>query len=303
MFVCDFSAGLLELERLRRAGKLEKVVFSDVFSGIRYVKTTVCKYKNIWNEANSNIKNTYINRGRVDKAHFYLFLQDLCSGLSWAAATLSVDITSDKLLDGTNAEIPSIGDNVEVAAHVPHEDSTSRLLLPGCASDSSSDDGLCIVPPDPPHIWRAQSTLCPFCDQLLPSRHSQALDNILESIWAKTTPAPTQRNLNHRKAASIVVSAPFCIHHRNESIHIPEALSHNWPLDINFNGLFDHVLDWQDALMAILEDPEESTAFQAARDLCISCANNARLYEWQKHSYAGAGYYSDEGFQIILLAL
>jgi hypothetical protein len=86
-YVCEIRDGLLEMSKLlgtafsRRRSKNNRFnkrnAFVRAFPGVRYVKTTVWKYKKVWDDSDEGIRELFTDLGKVENAYFEHFLAAL----------------------------------------------------------------------------------------------------------------------------------------------------------------------------------------------------------------------------------
>lgn len=95
----------------------------------------------------------------------------------------------------------------------------------------------------------SNSLMCPFCDDELPgTAFSTELTRILDEINARggTRKDPTPENPNHLiSIRGLTASVEFCVQHRHEKQQ-QTALDHGWPLQPDFIGLQDRVIELAD---------------------------------------------------------
>ena len=95
------------------------------------------------------------------------------------------------------------------------------------------------------------STLCPWCDQQLPTDPTPRLKSLIESVRSKSYPSSRPSNplgLNAPLTASVVV----CQRHRFESHQIPKAQAKGWPTKIDFGRVKPRVEALRTKLEALL---------------------------------------------------
>lgn len=97
------------------------------------------------------------------------------------------------------------------------------------------------------------STLCPYCDSLLPSSPTPLLTRLLTSTAAKSYPDPRPSNPLGRKAPSAVFIG-VCQRHRFESETLPEGERRGWPKVIKWKDLGGRIEGMKDELAALIAD-------------------------------------------------
>ncbi|KAJ4470087.1 RTC4-like domain-containing protein [Lentinula aciculospora] len=97
------------------------------------------------------------------------------------------------------------------------------------------------------------NTLCPYCDEPLPSSPSPHLKNLLVTTAKKSVRAPRPTNPMGRKAA-VSVFINICQRHRFESKILPEAETKGWPKSIKWDLIHDRVMRMRKHLEALMEN-------------------------------------------------
>ena len=84
-FVSEIDEGFQAMEKMMtvRNGKTLEEAFSVAFPGIKFGKTSEWKYRKIWMEADSDLKNAFIDLGQSSKALFQHFLNVLDDPRQW----------------------------------------------------------------------------------------------------------------------------------------------------------------------------------------------------------------------------
>ncbi|KAE9399197.1 hypothetical protein BT96DRAFT_820853, partial [Gymnopus androsaceus JB14] len=101
------------------------------------------------------------------------------------------------------------------------------------------------------------NTLCPYCDEPLPSSPTPHLERLLATTAEKSVRAPRPTNPLGRKAA-VGVFINVCQRHRFESELLPEAEEKGWPKSIKWSLIHGRVLKMKYHLEAILENKSRS---------------------------------------------
>ncbi|KIJ91795.1 hypothetical protein K443DRAFT_14102 [Laccaria amethystina LaAM-08-1] len=109
-FVCEVADGFSKIQKLKKEDKKEKDTFSNVFSGVKYTKSTVWKYKKIWQSAKPSLRDEYIQHGRSTSATFSNFLSAL-NGKRSSDSGLENDISLSSSSDSEEEETTIISGN------------------------------------------------------------------------------------------------------------------------------------------------------------------------------------------------
>ncbi|KAK7687762.1 hypothetical protein QCA50_008981 [Cerrena zonata] len=117
--------------------------------------------------------------------------------------------------------------------------------------DSDDDDELRFLNPDVDH-----STLCPWCDEVLPPTPSPHLQNLINSARKRSYHDPRPTNpLGLR--APLTVFIAVCQRHTFERVHIPLAQRNGWPMSIQWEELGHRILQLKRVLKRIVDDVDE----------------------------------------------
>ena len=265
-FVCEVADGFAKIQQLKKEDKKEKDTFSNVFLGVKYTKSTVWKYKKIWQSAKPSLRDEYIQCGPSTSATFSNFLSVLNGKHNSDSSSSS---------ESDDEETAIISSDANMIIHGALAKNGVNHELQGSKTDGATFENMDF----------GDARLCPFCDQPIKTMPSPTLASMLNDLLKKTWSDPLPDNPGHRKAQSFTVFASFCECHRFEDIHVPHAISQGWLMEINFSQLFDRVIGLEDALHEILADPESSSFFQLAKKYYRSTQRN----EWSKFSEQGAG--------------
>ena len=86
-YVCEIRDGLLNMAKLlgsafsrrrRKSNRFNKKdAFLKAFPGVKYVKTTVWKYKKLWDDSDEGIRDLFTDLGKAENAYFEHFLAAL----------------------------------------------------------------------------------------------------------------------------------------------------------------------------------------------------------------------------------
>lgn len=100
------------------------------------------------------------------------------------------------------------------------------------------------------------NTLCPYCDNSLPSSPSPTLRTLLDTMAKKSYPDPRPTNVLGRKAPfSTFISV--CQRHRFESDILPEAKSKGWPSAIDWKKLAGRIEKLKPKLQLLIDDDSD----------------------------------------------
>lgn len=119
------------------------------------------------------------------------------------------------------------------------------------------------------------STLCPWCDQQLPTDPTPRLKSLIESVRSKSYSSPRPSN-PLGLGAPLTASVAVCQRHRFESHQIPKAQSKGWPTKIDFRTVKPRVEALRPKLGAlVLNKPSDADEFilvdedeEKPRDIC-----------------------------------
>lgn len=267
-YVCKSETGFNALSKRLKKKELEREAFPKVFGGLKYVKTTVWKYKNFWKGSDRKLRTKFIAFGHSKDGLFSCFI---------SAQEDSNIITSD---DSSPSPIPS-----------PSPKPAPSLLVTAALSSAPDDDGMHIMEYDEEDNSSGIEDLyhdgacvrCLFCDQLMEETQSPKLVAMRAALEGKTWPDPSTEYPGHRSAASFTVYALFCEQHRFESDHLPHTIRKGWPLLINFHALYDRICRLRPEIEEIMEEPNESRYFDIAKKR-YKTAN-----DWNRFTNGGAG--------------
>ena len=84
-FVSEIDEGFQAMEEMMtvRNGKTLEEAFSVAFPSIKFGKTSEWKYRKIWMDTDSDLKNAFIELGQLSKALFQHFLNVLDDPRQW----------------------------------------------------------------------------------------------------------------------------------------------------------------------------------------------------------------------------
>jgi hypothetical protein len=102
------------------------------------------------------------------------------------------------------------------------------------------------------------STLCPFCDETLPTEPSTKLLAMLDRLKRKATPDPRWGNSLGLKAKMETYVA-FCALHQAESNEFPKGRKYGWPTTLNLESIAHRTRQCKAALEEIINDPSSGT--------------------------------------------
>ena len=102
------------------------------------------------------------------------------------------------------------------------------------------------------------STLCPWCDQQLPTDPTPRLKSLIEFVRSKSYSAPRPSN-PLGLGAPLTASVAVCQRHRFESHQIPKAQAKGWPTKIDFVQVKPRVEALRSKLEAlVLDEPSDA---------------------------------------------
>ncbi|KAI0630608.1 RTC4-like domain-containing protein [Trametes polyzona] len=156
---------------------------------------------------------------------------------------------------GSEAENQSEGSRKRPRRHSRHEADDSLALD---RSDSDPDlDGMFLDPSVDP------KTLCPWCDERLPSNPTPHLVSLMASARRRSYPDDRPSNPSGLRAPPAVF-VNVCQRHRFERVWIPRARRRGWPTSIEWSKLRGRVERLKEQLKAIVDDVDEDFAPMAA---------------------------------------
>ena len=107
-------------------------------------------------------------------------------------------------------------------------------------------------------------TLCPWCDEKLPSEPTPHLLNLIATARKSSYSDPRITNpLGLCGPPKMFITV--CQRHRFESHHIPKAQRKGWPMRIEWNKLSKRVKSLSKRLKAIVDDVDEDFAPSSSR--------------------------------------
>ncbi|KAF5387097.1 hypothetical protein D9615_001611 [Tricholomella constricta] len=136
--------------------------------------------------------------------------------------------------------------------------------------------------------------LCPFCDEPLPDNPTSGLLRQRASLEKKSRLDPMPNNRLHRTTETFTT-------------FLPHARRAGWPDAPSFASLFDRVVAHHPALVKVLTDTRN--VFFADAKSFYGRTGAARMqgassqYSSARFAQFGAGYYGEQGYQIIFIAL
>ncbi|KAI0676101.1 RTC4-like domain-containing protein, partial [Trametes maxima] len=119
----------------------------------------------------------------------------------------------------------------------------------------------------PMMTWRAvfldpsvdPATLCPWCDEPLPTNPTPHLASLLSAARRRSYPDERPTNpLGLRASPTVFVGV--CQRHRFERVWIPRASKRGWPTSIDWNGLRGRVEKLKEKLKSIVDDVDQDFA-------------------------------------------
>ncbi|KDR70608.1 hypothetical protein GALMADRAFT_1349818 [Galerina marginata CBS 339.88] len=283
-YVFEYAEGTRKLEAFVRNKKTEKDSFTLAFSGIDYKKTT---------DADPRLKDKFIAYGKTEKGLFKHFYQEYESAQNLTLTHNSQHSptpsspTANTTIQGNEATKT----NFVGPAHAPLVENpitSNKETLRWLSDDSALDDAVLI----------SSDNLCPFCDQQMEGFRSPRLDSMLTSLWIVSSSMPNHSNVNHRVGAPAIQVSRLCHQHHLESKHFPQALREKWPFKVDLTAVYDRIKSFEEELLGILEEPNESAFFTQATSPVVGPSP-----QWDPNAVQSAGYYGDEGYQLILVSL
>ncbi|KAG9309877.1 hypothetical protein JVU11DRAFT_9906 [Chiua virens] len=103
---------------------------------------------------------------------------------------------------------------------------------------------------------RDPSTICPYCDEELPSHPTPLLQHLLVTARKKSVSDPRPRNRGGLRAP-LTVYISVCQRHRFESHQLPIATKKGWPKTIDFTKVPLRVKKMKKALESIILDKDD----------------------------------------------
>ncbi|GAA5884755.1 hypothetical protein JCM16303_005260 [Sporobolomyces ruberrimus] len=148
------------------------------------------------------------------------------------------------------------------------------------------------------------STLCPFCDQELPTDPSDRLVSLKEYLLDRPhiEPRLSARN-SEAKYLPIVEIASFCQLHKTEKIVVPEGVKQGYPLKIDWKGLPRRIeQDIAPHLSEVILGEIASRFVERANKDWERHKGFKRTNitaEWDSFHFEEPGYYGPRGFECI----
>ena len=210
----------------------EALAFPTVF-GLRYVKSTACKYKRLWKNAPEKMKATYIKLGNSKAASWHNFSIALRNGRNGR----------DQSSPPPSPSASSPPQNIQIPASFP--DLPSPPSLQPSFDDPTDSVSIQInvktesIEPD--IAIEDFSKLCPFCDRQLPDSPSELLVKLRAELETNTWPDPMPDNPLHRSAPSFQAYIHYCTRHEFETTQLPIGILAGWPMTPDFGGIFDRI--------------------------------------------------------------
>lgn len=113
-----------------------------------------------------------------------------------------------------------------------------------------------LLPPDFMNPDMDYSTLCPWCDELLPPVPSPHLQSLIDTARKRSYRDSRPTNpLGLR--APLTVFVAVCQRHTFERVHVPQAQQNGWPMSIQWEELGNRVVRLKGALKRIVDDVDE----------------------------------------------
>lgn len=101
------------------------------------------------------------------------------------------------------------------------------------------------------------STLCPWCDDVLPPEPSAHLQALIRSVreHSYNDPRPTNPLGLYAVSSRFVV---VCQRHAFEQTQVPLAEQNGWPREINWDAVGERVIHQEQVLRQIIDDVDET---------------------------------------------
>lgn len=100
------------------------------------------------------------------------------------------------------------------------------------------------------------STLCPWCDELLPPVPSPHLQKLIDDARKRSFRDSRPSN-TYGLRAQLTVFSTVCQRHTFERVHVPLAEKNGWPMKIKWDELSDRVTALKEVLKRIVDDVDE----------------------------------------------
>lgn len=116
--------------------------------------------------------------------------------------------------------------------------------------------------PDLEHMRTVDpNTLCPYCDEPLPTSPTKLLTSMFVGIRSKSSSQPRPGNCLGLKAP-LTVFIDVCQRHRFETHQLPSAEANGWPTHIDFDALPGRVKKLKKKLEKVFQNKMSSHFWQ-----------------------------------------
>ncbi|KAF8949621.1 hypothetical protein BDZ97DRAFT_1772186, partial [Flammula alnicola] len=226
--VSAWKAGNDQIDRMRdEDSKVTEASAFPIVFGIRYVKSTVCKYKRLWKKAPKKLQDHFLKLGDSKAAslnNFSIVLRDGASGVGVASDVDSDSSIPPSLVPSLPANVSS---NTPRKSPEPFPDLPSPLQFNFNHGNPINPSSVGInVKKEAIHVdidleggdsETDFTKLCSFCDQPLPDTLSQFLLELRAKLETTTWSDPMPENPLHRSAPSFTVYLEYCTRHEFET--------------------------------------------------------------------------------------
>ncbi|KDR68400.1 hypothetical protein GALMADRAFT_231366 [Galerina marginata CBS 339.88] len=285
----------------------EASAFPTVF-GIRYIKTTACKYKRHWKHAPKQLQNKFLKLGDTKEASLLNFTAALRAGSIINVASddnSPIDLSSDTPPPlSPKHSVNPLPDVISMQSLAPFPNLPSPLL-----GHFDNIPPAVTVKNEPAEFDLDDSTkdftkLCSFCDGPLPDQPSEMLLKMRRELEASTWLDPLPENPLHRAAASYTIWIHYCTRHEFELTQMPLATSAGWPMNPNFGEIFDRVSRDYLLLSGVAKHEDNEYLF-SAREFYRPGPSRLQgsMSQMERSFEIGAGYYGEAGYQIIVTTI
>ena len=156
-FVSEIDEGFWAMEEMMtvRNGKTLEEAFSVAFPSIKFGKTSEWKYRKIWMEADSDLKNAFIDLGQSSKVLFQHFLNVLDDPQQWPVSKNERGRSESHSLSTSCSSPSSFLQSTPPLSPIHTHESTAR-------KDKEKMELSSVGAEEP-------TSLCPFCDEQMSS--------------------------------------------------------------------------------------------------------------------------------------
>ncbi|KAJ6461814.1 hypothetical protein C8R45DRAFT_841964, partial [Mycena sanguinolenta] len=151
------------------------------------------------------------------------------------------------------------------------------------------------------------SSLCHYCDDELPFAPTDQLLAMGNKLFNFSWPDKLPGNPSHCSLPRITMAIDYCARHRFEFIHIPAAITGNWPFRPPFSRLFHRILSLGPILRNLCKNLDDSHFFITSRDYygktVTRLSSIGHQFLSSRTSEHGVGYYGERGYQMFDITL